>query len=198
MKTKWKIVLGVTAVAVTAGVVVGGIQYSKRGIVTVQTGRANRQDLVSLVTASGEIKPRNYYNVGNAGAIADAQLVPSGFVLNAANDASDNRLMNRIFQITQQGGFYTVEALSRNLTTENGEVDPRSATHETETRPADARSAIWVAEKYPAQGSPTPIAPTIWCATSPASTGSAASSASTSCCTRACGCSSAPATRIRR
>ena len=94
----------------------------------------------------------------NAGAIADAQLVPSGFVLNAANDASDNRLMNRIFQITQQGGFYTVEALSRNLTTENGEVDPRSATHETETRPADARSAIWVAEKYPAQGSPTPIA----------------------------------------
>ena len=70
MKTKWKVVLGATAVAVTAGAIAGGIQYSKRGIVTVQTGRVARQDLVSLVTASGEIKPRNYYNVGNAGAIA--------------------------------------------------------------------------------------------------------------------------------
>jgi len=70
LKTKWKVVLGVTAVAVTGGAIAGGIQYSKRGIVTVQTGRVARQDLVSLVTASGEIKPRNYYNVGNAGAIA--------------------------------------------------------------------------------------------------------------------------------
>ncbi|MDF2771655.1 MAG: RagB/SusD protein [Geminicoccaceae bacterium] len=94
----------------------------------------------------------------NAGAIADATLVPAGFVLNAANDATDNRLMNRIFQITEQGGFYTVEELSRNLTTENGQVDPRSATSETETRPADARSTIWVADKYPSQGAPTPIA----------------------------------------
>ncbi len=94
----------------------------------------------------------------NAGAIADATLVPAGFVLNAANDATDNRLMNRIFQITEQNGFYTVEPLSRGLTTENGQIDPRSATSETDTRPADARSTIWVADKYPAQGAPTPIA----------------------------------------
>jgi HlyD family secretion protein len=39
-------------------------------VVTVQTGKVVRQDLTSLVTASGEIKPRNYYNVGNAGQIA--------------------------------------------------------------------------------------------------------------------------------
>jgi hypothetical protein len=98
------------------------------------------------------------FKANAAGAAADAALVPAGFVLNAANDATDNRLMNRIFQITQQNGFYTVEALSRGLTTEKGEVDPRSATKLTSTRPADARSAIWVADKYPAQGSPTPIA----------------------------------------
>src|SRR5687768_2933493 len=43
--------------------------------------------------------------MGNAaGAAADAALVPAGFVLNAQNDATDNRLMNRIFQITQQNG----------------------------------------------------------------------------------------------
>src|SRR5688500_8733641 len=37
--------------------------------------------------------------MGNAaGAAADAALVAPSFVLNAANDATDNRLMNRIFQ----------------------------------------------------------------------------------------------------
>jgi HlyD family secretion protein len=38
--------------------------YSKRGVVTVQTARVVRQDLTSIVTASGEIKPKNYINIG--------------------------------------------------------------------------------------------------------------------------------------
>src|SRR6185312_8904247 len=37
---------------------------SRRGIVVVQTGKAIRQDLTSIVTASGEIKPKNYINIG--------------------------------------------------------------------------------------------------------------------------------------
>lgn len=69
MQTKWKVVLGVTVALVTAGGIFGSIQYSKRGIVTVQTGRAVRQDLTSLVTASGEIKPRNYINIGTNAAV---------------------------------------------------------------------------------------------------------------------------------
>ena len=64
MKTKWKVTLGVTVALVTAGGIYGGIQYSKRGIVTVQTGRVSQQDLTSVVTASGEVKPKNYINVG--------------------------------------------------------------------------------------------------------------------------------------
>jgi HlyD family secretion protein len=64
LKRKWKVALGATLVLVAAGGVYGSIRYSKRGIVTVQTGRAVRQDLTSLVTASGEIKPRNYINIG--------------------------------------------------------------------------------------------------------------------------------------
>ncbi len=66
MKTKWKVTLGILAILLAAGGIFGGIQYSKRGIVTVQTGRAVRQNLVSLVTASGEIKPRNYINIGTS------------------------------------------------------------------------------------------------------------------------------------
>jgi HlyD family secretion protein len=61
----WKIAAGVGAVILIAGAIYGSIQYSQRGIVTVQTGRTTRQDLTSLVTASGEIKPRKYINIGS-------------------------------------------------------------------------------------------------------------------------------------
>ncbi len=63
---KWKkIVIGVAAVVVVAIGVSVALYQSRKGIVTVQTGKVARQDLVSQVTASGEIKPlaRNYVNV---------------------------------------------------------------------------------------------------------------------------------------
>jgi len=63
VKTKWKVILAVAIVVVGAGAVIASIQYSQKGIVTVQTGKVVRQDLVSTVTASGEIKPRNYINL---------------------------------------------------------------------------------------------------------------------------------------
>jgi HlyD family secretion protein len=64
VKTKWKIILGLSLVVVMGIVTVATIKYNQRGIVTVQTGKVVRQDLVSTVTASGEIKPRNYINLG--------------------------------------------------------------------------------------------------------------------------------------
>ncbi|MCL4402946.1 MAG: efflux RND transporter periplasmic adaptor subunit [Acidobacteria bacterium] len=64
MQRKWKILI-IGAVLVTLGLgVYASTVYSRRGVVTVQTGRAVRQDLASLVTASGEVKPRNYINIG--------------------------------------------------------------------------------------------------------------------------------------
>ena len=73
MKRKWKIVITVIAVLVAAVGVYASTVYSKRGVVTVQTGKVVKQDLTSLVTASGEIKPKNYINIGaNAiGSITD-------------------------------------------------------------------------------------------------------------------------------
>lgn len=64
MKTKWKIIIGLTLVVVVVIGIVASIRYNQRGIVTVQTGKVVRQELVSTVTASGEIKPRNYINLG--------------------------------------------------------------------------------------------------------------------------------------
>jgi HlyD family secretion protein len=40
------------------------VQQSRKGVVAVQTGKVTREDLVSVVTASGEIKPKVYVNVG--------------------------------------------------------------------------------------------------------------------------------------
>jgi len=64
VKRKWKILIIVSAVLIAAIGVYASTVYSKRGVVTVQTGKVVRGDLTSLVTASGEIKPKNYINIG--------------------------------------------------------------------------------------------------------------------------------------
>jgi HlyD family secretion protein len=52
-------VVAVAAIGVWASTV-----YTKRGVVTAQSGKVVRGDLTSQVTASGEIKPKNYINIG--------------------------------------------------------------------------------------------------------------------------------------
>ena len=64
MKSKWKVVIGILVLLLATGGVLGGIKYSRRNIVTVQTGKVVREDLAAVVTASGEVKPRNYINIG--------------------------------------------------------------------------------------------------------------------------------------
>ena len=47
------------------GIIVGVTVYqSRKNLVTVQTGRAQKQNLSSVVSASGEIKPKTYVNIG--------------------------------------------------------------------------------------------------------------------------------------
>jgi HlyD family secretion protein len=67
VKRKWKIIITVAVLVVAAIGVYASTVYSKRGVVTVQTGKVSRGDLVSQVTASGEIKPKNYINIGANG-----------------------------------------------------------------------------------------------------------------------------------
>jgi HlyD family secretion protein len=64
VKTKWKIVIAVLVLLLIAGGVLGSVKYRQRGVVTVQTGKTIREDLTAVVTASGEIKPRYYINIG--------------------------------------------------------------------------------------------------------------------------------------
>ncbi len=66
---KWKKTLLIAGGVLVVGIVVGvSVKMSRGGLVTVQTGKVGRQEeLISLVTASGEIKPLNYTNVGAEG-----------------------------------------------------------------------------------------------------------------------------------
>src|SRR5260370_6880396 len=64
MKTWQKVAIGAGAAVVLGGIVLFSVNQANKGVVTVQTAKvANQDSLVSLVTASGEIKPTTYTNV---------------------------------------------------------------------------------------------------------------------------------------
>jgi HlyD family secretion protein len=64
MKTWKKVLIGVVGVSAALIVLGVAVHESNKGVVTVQTGKAQRQDLSSIVSASGEIKPKTYVNIG--------------------------------------------------------------------------------------------------------------------------------------
>jgi HlyD family secretion protein len=55
----------ILGVIVLLGAIVGfTVNQTQKNVVTVQTGKVVKQDISSVVTASGEIKPKTYVNVG--------------------------------------------------------------------------------------------------------------------------------------
>jgi len=70
---KWKKPALIAGAAVLLlGIVGFTVQQSRKGVIPVQTGKVTREDLTSVVTASGEIKPKLYVNIG---ALAQAKIV---------------------------------------------------------------------------------------------------------------------------
>ncbi len=64
MKPWKKIAIGVGVVVLLAIVVGVTVYQSGKNTVTVQTGKVQRQDLSSVVSGSGEVKPKTYVNIG--------------------------------------------------------------------------------------------------------------------------------------
>jgi len=64
MKPWKKIAIGAGIVVLLAIIVGFTVHQSSKNVTTVQTGKVQRQDLATVVSASGEIKPKNYVNVG--------------------------------------------------------------------------------------------------------------------------------------
>ena len=64
MKTWKKVTIAVGVVVALGAIVLLSVNAANKGVVTVQTAKVAKQDtLVSLVTASGEVKPTTYTNV---------------------------------------------------------------------------------------------------------------------------------------
>jgi HlyD family secretion protein len=64
MKPWKKIAIGGGVAVVLAAIVGITVYQSSKNVVTVQTGKVQREDLSSVVSASGEIKPKTYVNIG--------------------------------------------------------------------------------------------------------------------------------------
>src|SRR2546427_10021193 len=65
MTTKKKFLTAVLIAVAILSAVGYGMLVRNRGVVTVQTGRAIRQDLTQTVSANGEIKPKKYVNISS-------------------------------------------------------------------------------------------------------------------------------------
>lgn len=64
MATWKKIAIGVGVVILLLAIVGFTVYQSHKNLVTVQTGKSQREDLTSIVSGSGEVKPKTYVNIG--------------------------------------------------------------------------------------------------------------------------------------
>ena len=118
--------------------------------------QAGGMDSVVNAALVGRARVRLFQG-NTAGAIADAQLVPAGFVYYATYAGDQDRRYNRVYSATTQFGDYTVDPASRNIETE-GMVDPRSAVRDDPTNAADPDEDIWGVVKYTGDESPIRLA----------------------------------------
>jgi HlyD family secretion protein len=125
VKVKWKIIITLAALLVAGIGVYASTVYSKKGLVTVQTGQAVRQDLTSLVTASGEIKPKNYINIG-----ANAQGDITELLVKEGDHVTKGQLLAKIEDIQPAAD---VEAQKATLTS----AEAQSAASEAGVQAAD-------------------------------------------------------------
>src|SRR5882724_303613 len=64
MSTWKKVAIGTGVVVLLAAIIGFSVYQSHKNVVAVQTAKAQPLDLAAVVSASGEIKPKNYVNVG--------------------------------------------------------------------------------------------------------------------------------------
>ena len=130
--------------------------------ITAATGVASLSTYLNAAYI-GRARVRLYQH-NLTGAAADAQVVPKGFVFNAAMDANNARRYSHVYQAIVQSTNTSVEPTARKLTTEQGETDPRSATQQLSGKASDGITDKFVPTKYYAatltagQGIPQPIA----------------------------------------
>ena len=64
MSTWKKVAIGVGGLVLLSAIVGFTVYQSHKNVVVVQTGKVQKQDLTSVVSASGEVRPKTYVNIG--------------------------------------------------------------------------------------------------------------------------------------
>ncbi len=64
MKNGKKILIGIGVAVAVIAIIAFTVYQSRKNVVAVQTGKVARTDLASTVSASGEIRPKTYANIG--------------------------------------------------------------------------------------------------------------------------------------
>src|SRR5581483_3299685 len=82
------------------------MRWSQRDLVTVQSGNVTRADLTALVTASGEVKPRNYINIG-----ANAQGRIIELLVREGDRVRKNQVVARIEHVQAQADVAAQKAM---------------------------------------------------------------------------------------
>ena len=65
MSKKVRVIVALIVVLVVGAIVAVNVTRDRRSRIAVQTQKVERRDIVSIVTASGEIKPKRYVNVSS-------------------------------------------------------------------------------------------------------------------------------------
>ncbi len=140
MKTKTKIAILLVALVLAGVGIYASTVYARRGVVTVQTARVVRQDLVSQVTASGEIKPKEYINIGASavGQIAEVlvkegervhkgQLLARIEDIQPAADVQAQKATISAAQADSSAAEAALQAADENIRTAQADVDKNKA-----------------------------------------------------------------------
>lgn len=133
MKTWQKAVIGVGVIVAIAVITLVSVYEANKDVVTVQTGTVVREDLRTLVTGSGEIRPNNYTNVVGQGVgiitsidVREGDYVKKGDVLlhvDNVQPAADVKAQ----QATIDSGRAAVLAAQANFAAANATVVQRQA-----------------------------------------------------------------------
>lgn len=119
---------------------------------------AQGQGLSDIANAARVGRARvRLYQGNESGALADARAVPAGFVMNVSPSDAEPRLWNRIWDASAFSFDFGVPEWSRNLET-GGVADPRTTSHDTGQQPVLSPGNVWAPDKYPAVGTPMPVA----------------------------------------
>jgi HlyD family secretion protein len=121
MKTWKKVTLAILVIVAFLGLAGGGVVWSRRGVVAVQTGKVQRADLAQVVTANGEIKPVEQ-NQANVNANSMGKII--AILVKEGDHVTKGQLLLRTEDVQQSA---SVEAQQAAVKTSQADVSAQEA-----------------------------------------------------------------------